>query len=142
MVARIMSGFSHMKDRVVYVGIIAALICVVRLGHATHWEFGTGRSLAEEASSQLTDVRAADSQSQVVTAAKPNERPVSELKITNHQLTKSQIELEVVTERPIDQVIRVNGVVTYDQDHVAQLSVRVPGNVWRVEKRVGQFESG
>jgi cobalt-zinc-cadmium efflux system membrane fusion protein len=34
-------------------------------------------------------------------------------------------------------MIAANGVVRYDERRIAQLSVRAPGSVWRVEKRLG-----
>jgi len=38
----------------------------------------------------------------------------------------------------MNDFVEASGVVGYDQTHIAQLSVRVPGVVWRVEKRLGE----
>ena len=50
---------------------------------------------------------------------------------------QSGIEVVPVEERPMVRELSVNGVVRYDERRVAQLSSRVPGSVWRVEKHLG-----
>ena len=47
------------------------------------------------------------------------------------------IETSVAVERSIDEVVAAAGVVGYDETRLAQLAVRVPGIVWRVDKRLG-----
>ena len=37
---------------------------------------------------------------------------------------------------PMDEFVVANGVVSYDRTRLAELSVRVPGRVWRVEKHM------
>lgn len=46
--------------------------------------------------------------------------------------------IEPVRVQPLEQHVVANGVVGYDQTRVAQLSAKVPGAVWRVEKKLGQ----
>ncbi|MBI2823057.1 MAG: efflux RND transporter periplasmic adaptor subunit [Planctomycetia bacterium] len=56
---------------------------------------------------------------------------------------KAGVQVVRVARRPVDQEIVVNGVIAYDQSLVAHLSTRVPGTVWRIEKKLGQpFEKG
>lgn len=52
-------------------------------------------------------------------------------------LRKIGVRLEAAREQPLDLTVTANGVVGYDQTRVAQLTARVPGIVWRVEKTVG-----
>ncbi len=51
---------------------------------------------------------------------------------------KTGIDVDVVTERPMIEALRINGELGYDQTQVAHLSARVPGTVWKVFKRQGQ----
>jgi hypothetical protein len=46
-------------------------------------------------------------------------------------------ELVAVEERPMVSEVVAGGVVRSDERRVAQLSARVPGSVWRVEKHLG-----
>lgn len=50
---------------------------------------------------------------------------------------KSGIDIDVVTERPMVEALRINGELGYDQSQVAHLSSRVPGTVFRVYYRLG-----
>lgn len=51
---------------------------------------------------------------------------------------KSGVTLGTVAEQRIDEYMTVNGIVTYDESRLAQLSCRVAGIVWRVEKQLGE----
>jgi len=50
---------------------------------------------------------------------------------------KAGIRAEPVQLKELDEYVSANGVVAYDETHLAQLSARVPGTAWRVEKQVG-----
>jgi membrane fusion protein, heavy metal efflux system len=50
---------------------------------------------------------------------------------------KAGIEIDLVQERPMAEYVEAHGDVAYDQTRVARLSARVPGTVWRVDKKVG-----
>ncbi len=52
-------------------------------------------------------------------------------------IEKTGVDIAVVQERPVIEAIVANGEVVYDQTRMAQLSSRVSGTVWRVEKHVG-----
>lgn len=58
--------------------------------------------------------------------------------LSEEQLRKSGVELHRAERRSVDQTIAAHGVVEYDLNHVAQLSSRVPGIVWRVERKAGE----
>lgn len=51
---------------------------------------------------------------------------------------KTGIEVDVVSERPMNEALKLNGELGYDQSQVAHLSTRVPGSVWKVFKRLGE----
>jgi len=50
---------------------------------------------------------------------------------------KIGILIESAQSRELEEFVRLNGEVDYDQTRLAQLSARVPGIAWRVEKHVG-----
>jgi multidrug efflux pump subunit AcrA (membrane-fusion protein) len=50
---------------------------------------------------------------------------------------KAGVDVALVDRRPIVEAIAVNGQITYDQTRFASLSSRLPGTVWRVEKKEG-----
>ncbi len=49
------------------------------------------------------------------------------------------ISTALALEMMLSPTVTATGTVGYDQSHFAQLSVRVPGIVWRVEKRIGDL---
>ncbi|HEV3300617.1 MAG TPA: efflux RND transporter periplasmic adaptor subunit [Planctomycetaceae bacterium] len=51
---------------------------------------------------------------------------------------KVGLDIAVVQERPIIETVVANGEVVYDETRMAHLSSRVPGSVWRVERKVGE----
>lgn len=51
---------------------------------------------------------------------------------------KSGIDVDVVTERPMVEALRINGELGYDQSQVAHLSTRSAGSVWKVFKTLGE----
>lgn len=50
---------------------------------------------------------------------------------------KSGIDVDVATERPMFEALRINGELGYDQTQVAHLSTRSSGSVWKVLKTLG-----
>jgi cobalt-zinc-cadmium efflux system membrane fusion protein len=52
-------------------------------------------------------------------------------------LKKAGIDVGLVERRPISESVLANGQITYDQTRFANLSSRLPGTVWHVEKNVG-----
>lgn len=53
-------------------------------------------------------------------------------------IEKAGIRTIAVRAEPVERWVVANGVVGYDQTRYAELSTKVPGTVWRVEKMVGQ----
>ena len=52
-------------------------------------------------------------------------------------MEKAGVDIAIVNRRPIVEAIVANGEVVYDETVTAHLASRVAGNVWRVEKQVG-----
>jgi cobalt-zinc-cadmium efflux system membrane fusion protein len=107
----------------------AALVAIGWQGHATHWTFGldghhAGHDAAAPHHSGNRTVRA--------TAADGVIRFPSRA-----ALERTGIEIVPVERRPITSALACSGVVAYDEKRIAQLSTRVPGSVWRVEKHLG-----
>jgi multidrug efflux pump subunit AcrA (membrane-fusion protein) len=52
-------------------------------------------------------------------------------------LKKAGVDVGLVERQPIGESVLANGQITYDQTRFANLSSRLPGTVWHVEKNVG-----
>ena len=52
-------------------------------------------------------------------------------------LEKTGIEIDVASEQAVVETIVANGEILFDQTRTAHLSSRVPGTIWRVEKKIG-----
>lgn len=53
--------------------------------------------------------------------------------------SQAGIQLGRVKQQPIEQQVLANGVLEYNQNRYANLSPRVPGNIWRVDILLGDF---
>jgi len=125
----------------------AVLALVGWQGHATHWTFGlAGHGEDPHAAAQHVD--AADADALRGPAAVPADVPAAAAGAADRQadtirfgsreaVERTGIELVAVEERPMVSEVVAGGVVRYDERRVAQLSARVPGSVWRVEKHLG-----
>jgi hypothetical protein len=127
-----------------YAFVCAALVGLLKLGHSTHWSIPTSWAItAHSATSQ--DPAANSSPDSPLAANEPTGKEPTRVAIdqaespavtlSETQLRKSGVELHRVERRSVDQTLAVHGVVDYDRNHVAQLSSRVPGIVWRVDDR-------
>jgi multidrug efflux pump subunit AcrA (membrane-fusion protein) len=108
----------------------SALAVVGWYGHATHWTFGLGGDHAhhgEHDAQPAVDHDAATASADDGTVRFPS----------REALERSGIEVVPVEKRPVVSELACNGVVAYDERRIAQLSTRVPGSIWRVEKRLG-----
>src|SRR5262245_19176507 len=52
-------------------------------------------------------------------------------------MEKRGVDVTVAMKRPVVEAITANGEVIYDETHLAHMSSRVEGTVWRVDKQVG-----
>jgi len=114
----------------------AALAMVGWFGHATHWTFGFGG----HADGHAAAAHAAPEHGEQAVAEHGDmhagEADAVRFK-SKEAMERTGIELVPVEERPMVSELVASGVVHYDQRHIAQLSARVPGSVWRVEKHLG-----
>ncbi|MBA4018248.1 MAG: hypothetical protein C0483_13845 [Pirellula sp.] len=140
MIARFCNVLRRNQQRVVYTIISLVLFTILKFGHATHWSFGLGGHEA-----QAKDSVQASSEESI--AALPSSHPApsagasdknEEIQLPEDVAKQVGIHVQPVSKRTIRHTLTVNGVTGYDQDHVAQLSVRVPGHVWKVQRKVGE----
>ena len=117
----------------------AALAAVGWFGHATHWTFGLAGH-GGHADGHGTTAHAAPEHGAAAEAGH-EDTPTREADAVHFKskeaMERSGIELVPVEERPMVSELVASGVVHYDQRHIAQLSARVPGSVWRVERHLG-----
>ncbi len=126
---------------------VAGLAAVGWLGHSTHWTFGFGghghaEDAAHGAGASHEHAAASPPAAGKPPAASPSEpgrNPADDVIrfASPAAVERSGIEVVPVEERPMISELAVNGVVRYDERRTAQLSSRVPGSVWRVEKHLG-----
>lgn len=133
-------GLSRALNWGTNVVVLLTLGAVGWWGHATHWTLPhSGQATATDGpvvKVEKDEVTARDSALVHKHHGFPNQLPVIEFSSVE-AARNCGIDTEVASERFMDDVIVANGVVGYDQAHLAQLAVRVPGIVWQVEKRVG-----
>ena len=122
------------------------------LGHATHWTFGLGGGHASHGAVQAAHTEHAEpanhaGHAERGTAAEafavvqgdpvPGQARERIEFQSREMLDRTGIELIPVQRRPMVSELLVNGVVQYDARRTAELSARVSGSVWRVEKHLG-----
>ena len=110
----------------------ACLVAVGWFGHATHWSFGLGGHSGghHEAGG---DHGAAPGVAPSTSAAAGGTVQFH----SQEALERTGIEIVPVEKRTMVSELVVNGVVAYDERRIAQLSARVPGSIWKVEKHLG-----
>jgi len=119
--------------------VLSVLAAIGWWGHANHWQFSHSKhaSSAVETSAGHSLPDPAQSAEE-----RPEIRPVAgelpEIAFSSAAGAKMVgIETSPVILKTMNEEIFANGTVEYDQTKVAQLSLRVGGTVWRVEKRLG-----
>ncbi|HEX7379118.1 MAG TPA: efflux RND transporter periplasmic adaptor subunit [Pirellulales bacterium] len=123
--------------------VLSALGGLLFWGHAYHWRVPKFSEVirGEEPSVPQVDPDdtlpgAADLPVKDASSQIPALEPV--LFESAEAVRKSGIEMAVVEQRPMVQEVVALGAVNYDQTLLAQLSARVAGTVWSVEKKVGE----
>jgi cobalt-zinc-cadmium efflux system membrane fusion protein len=114
---------------------VAGLAAVGWFGHATHWTFG----LAGHAEHHPGAGPAAADHADAEAGGRAEPAAAGDVVRFGSQedLERSGIEVVSVQERPMVSEVVANGVVHYDERRVAQLSARVSGSVWKVERHLG-----
>lgn len=106
-------------------------------GHTYHWQIPKFSELGKNTGAHT---RAAETEKTAEKTGEAKGEVAVKLKtLETHR--RLGIEVGTAQTRRLDEYISANGVVTYDQTHLARLSPRAPGIVWRVEKHLGQLVS-
>jgi cobalt-zinc-cadmium efflux system membrane fusion protein len=123
--------------KICYLAIVLALSAVLWWGHRTHWDLSLNHmSLGASHDDQTSHDAEAPTKCDKATQPASGK---SALPLDDSALEKTGIELGRIERHPMPAQIIASGVVSYDQNLRAQLSSRVPGHVWRVERRVGDI---
>ena len=134
---------------------VAGLATVGWLGHATHWTFGLGGGHDSHGAVQAAHAEHAEHAGHAGHADDAERGTAAEAFAvvqgdpvpgqareriefqSREMLDRTGIELIAVQRRTMVSELLVNGVVQYDARRTAELSARVSGSVWRVEKHLG-----
>ena len=117
----------------------ASLMAVGWLGHATHWTFGlAGHAAPHGAHGDAEAGEHAGSGAEGASVDGPDDAAPGTVRFSSREaLERTGIEVVPVERRPMVSELEVAGVVDYDERRTAQLSSRVGGSIWRVEKHLG-----
>jgi len=131
--------------------VLSLLIGIGYWGHTQHWKIprfselfgGSAHSHGpESANAQLPTNGSTAPPEPAKTESKSPPPAVDGLPLiqfsSGEAISKSGITMGRVEERRMDEFVTANGTVTYDETRLAQLSCRVSGIVWRVEKQLGE----
>jgi cobalt-zinc-cadmium efflux system membrane fusion protein len=114
--------------------VFAVLFGIGWWGHHTHWTLPAIQlPISEVFAAESTPDAPAD---RLAIRDFPSRLPFIEFSSVD-AVRNCGIEVQMAEERAMDEEIIANGVVGFDQTRVAQLATRVPGIVWRVDKRIG-----
>jgi cobalt-zinc-cadmium efflux system membrane fusion protein len=127
---------------------MAVFVAIGLWGHATHWTFSFAHGDVAHAASDVHP----DDPSELIapqTTVSPElflpadkQPPVGVLGrivlVSPKAATDLGIRCAAPQTKPLSRELTASGVVNYEPSRLAQLSARVPGSVWRVEKQVGQ----
>jgi len=143
------SGFlTQLKGYLFQTSVMAVFVAIGFWGHATHWTF----SLAHGDAAHAATADAHRDDISLTVHGKPSPPPGSSAAGENPapnvlgrvELPSPQAAADLgirsapPESRPMTNELQAAGVVTYNPNRLAQLSARVPGSVWRIEKQVGQ----
>ena len=115
----------------------ASLVAVGWLGHATHWTFGLAGHAAPHAEHGDAGEQASSGAAGASVDGPDDPSPGTVRFSSREALERTGIEVVPVERRPMVSELKVAGVVDYDERRTAQLSSRVGGSIWRVEKHLG-----
>jgi cobalt-zinc-cadmium efflux system membrane fusion protein len=129
---------ARVRKQVFQFSVLAILGLIGLWGHKHHWQFSLGepeqvgaieRTVARPESSPAANLLPARVDAPFLSCIRfESERQVTDLGIT----------VLAAACRPLAREVTAPGTVTYDPARHAQLSVRVNGTVWRIEKHLGE----
>lgn len=123
------------------VATVLGLFAIGWLGHATHWTFQP-QALAGHHERERTPQPIAAATDQSADHHRLNLAEDGSFVIefpSADAVNLAGIATAAVEERPLSHEVAATGMVSYDDRLVAQLSPRVAGTVWRVEKHLGEL---
>ncbi len=120
------------RQRVFPVFVLAVLISIGLWGHANHWQFSAQHAEPMVPRRDLAFDATAPDDGRLLATPSRIEFPSSEA------AGDLGLEAAPAQRRPMAREVSAAGVVCYEPSRLAQLSSRVSGTVWRVEKQVGQ----
>jgi membrane fusion protein, heavy metal efflux system len=129
---------------------LVVLVSLAVWGHLNHWSFHHADDAKAHAAAPIQQVSNRPESPPEGVDAEPaapiNGKDTGGLKVKFHapkDVHASGVETTIVMRQPLKQEISANGIINYNQTLVAQLSARVAGTVWRIEKQLGQsFRKG
>lgn len=147
----ILEAAGWLRWRLRPLAILTVLLSIGAWGHHTHWslghadEDGDAHALAASHGARTAPAHSAGS-TPPGCEDQTAERPVAPEVVGPNQVRfaspeacqRAGLVIETVSVQALERCVVANGVVGYDQTRVAQLSAKVPGAVWRVEKKLGQ----
>lgn len=138
------SGYSWILNSIT----LTILLGMLAFGHWSHWEFAHAEVAPETRGqkkkandSHPTEGHPVHAPHPVHPATSANPAPLTAEMVefrSEVAVGKSGVLTAPVRRLPLAQFLPANGVVSYDQNRVAQLSSRVPGIIWRVDKTAGE----
>lgn len=140
MLARLLGVVRHLKTHLSGALTMTILLAIGFWGHHTHWRMigGTDRAQAESAR-PIAAAPQPTPEAQEDLSPKDAPRTPSRIEFKSLEaLEKAGVDTTVVVKRPMAEEILATGEVDYDATRRAQLSSRVAGTVWRIEKQVGE----
>ncbi|HEY1784892.1 MAG TPA: efflux RND transporter periplasmic adaptor subunit [Pirellulales bacterium] len=146
------------KSRLVSLSVFVVLAAIGLWGRTTHWDFAGlahgARPLSADATQHvaLRPIAPADAPrdpsglsggevTPVGHVAPGDDVPLEgEIRLASPKMVEQMgIQLVAAESRSLYRELSVTARVAYEPTRIAQLSSRVPGSVWRVEKHVGQW---
>lgn len=128
--------FSQLRTWGLKSSVIAALTAIGWWGHTQHWQLPALSST--DASPAPASNAPPTGEDEAITAKREFPEQLPKIEFSSPDAARNcGIETALAEERSMIPAIVATGTVGYDQTHCAEVSVRVPGIVWRVEKRLG-----
>ncbi|HTM52715.1 MAG TPA: efflux RND transporter periplasmic adaptor subunit [Pirellulales bacterium] len=128
---------ARVRKQAFQLNVLAILALIGWWGHKNHWQFS-------HEPERVTAIERTVARPETAPAASPSPQKVESPLLScirfesERQVADLGITVLGATCRPLAREVTAPGTVTYDPARHAQLSVRVSGTVWRIEKHLGE----